>query len=51
MGNHGYKGKKVLCLASGGGQQAPILSATGADVKVMDISTFIATRSIKLNVD
>jgi ubiquinone/menaquinone biosynthesis C-methylase UbiE len=32
------KGLKILCLASGGGQQGPILSAAGADVTVMDIS-------------
>jgi SAM-dependent methyltransferase len=32
------KGHKVLCLASGGGQQGPILAAAGADVTVMDIS-------------
>ena len=32
-------GKKVLCLASGGGQQGPILAATGADVTVFDNST------------
>ncbi|MHC4756486.1 MAG: class I SAM-dependent methyltransferase, partial [Planctomycetota bacterium] len=31
-------GLKVLCLASGGGQQGPILSATGADVTVYDNS-------------
>lgn len=31
-------GVKVLCLASGGGQQAPILAAAGADVTVTDIS-------------
>lgn len=31
-------GKKVLCLASGGGQQGPILSAAGADVTVFDLS-------------
>ncbi|WP_409250894.1 class I SAM-dependent methyltransferase [Bacillus sp. SCS-153A] len=30
--------KKVLCLASGGGQQGPILAAAGAVVTVMDIS-------------
>lgn len=30
--------KKVLCLASGGGQQGPILSAVGADVVVFDNS-------------
>ena len=31
-------GKKVLCLASGGGQQAPILAAAGAEVTVLDNS-------------
>lgn len=30
--------KKVLCLASGGGQQGPIISALGADVTVFDNS-------------
>lgn len=30
--------KKILCLASAGGQQAPILSAAGACVTVFDIS-------------
>lgn len=30
--------KKVLCLASGGGQQGPILAATGARVTVFDYS-------------
>lgn len=29
---------KILCLASDGGQQGPVLSATGADVTVTDIS-------------
>lgn len=32
------KNLKVLCLASGGGQQGPILAATGADVTVFDNS-------------
>lgn len=32
------QGKKVLCLASGGGQQGPILAAAGADVTVLDFS-------------
>jgi 2-polyprenyl-3-methyl-5-hydroxy-6-metoxy-1,4-benzoquinol methylase len=32
------KGLKILCLASGGGQQGPILAAAGADVTVMDLS-------------
>lgn len=31
-------GKKVLCLASGGGQQGPVLAAAGADVTVFDYS-------------
>lgn len=30
--------KKILCLASGGGQQGPILAAAGADVTVLDNS-------------
>lgn len=33
------KGKKVLGLASGGGQQMPIFTALGAECTVMDIST------------
>ncbi|MCH6259148.1 class I SAM-dependent methyltransferase [Puniceicoccaceae bacterium K14] len=32
------KGKKILCLASGGGQQAPILAAAGAIVTSFDNS-------------
>ena len=32
------KGKKILCLASGGGQQGPILAAAGAKVTVFDNS-------------
>ena len=32
------KGARVLCLASGGGQQGPILSAAGAKVTVYDNS-------------
>jgi SAM-dependent methyltransferase len=31
-------GKKVLCLASGGGQQGPVLAAAGAEVTVLDNS-------------
>jgi len=30
--------KKVLCLASGGGQQGPVLAAAGAEVTVLDNS-------------
>ena len=32
------KGLKVLCLASGGGQQAPVLAAAGANVTLLDNS-------------
>jgi hypothetical protein len=32
------KGKRILCLASGGGQQAPILAAAGATVTSFDNS-------------
>ena len=31
-------GAAVLCLASGGGQQGPVLAAAGADVTVFDNS-------------
>jgi len=34
----GIKGKKILCLASGGGQQTPMLAAAGAIVTVLDNS-------------
>ncbi len=33
-----YRGKSVLCLGSGGGQQAPILAAAGCSVTLLDIS-------------
>ncbi|MFZ3578883.1 class I SAM-dependent methyltransferase [Virgibacillus sp. DJP39] len=32
------EGKKILCLASGGGQQGPVLAAAGAEVTVVDLS-------------
>ncbi|PYZ97698.1 SAM-dependent methyltransferase [Alteribacter lacisalsi] len=31
-------GQRILCLASGGGQQAPVLAAAGAHVTVLDVS-------------
>lgn len=34
----GLPGKRVLCLASGGGQQAPVLAAAGASVTSLDLS-------------
>lgn len=33
------RGLHILCLASAGGQQAPVLSAAGANVTVLDISS------------
>jgi len=32
------RGRNVLCLASGGGQQGPLLAAAGANVTVVDLS-------------
>lgn len=32
------RGKRILCLAAGGGQQAPLLAAAGANVTVFDAS-------------
>jgi len=32
------RGLRILCLAAGGGQQAPLLAAAGADVTVFDAS-------------
>jgi SAM-dependent methyltransferase len=32
------RGKNILCLASGGGQQGPVLAAAGANVTVLDAS-------------
>ncbi len=34
----GINGKEVLCIGSGGGQQAPIVAAAGANVISVDIS-------------
>ena len=50
-------GLKILCLASGGGQQGPVLAAAGAQVTVVDISKkqleqdeFVAKRDdLKIN--
>ena len=53
------RGKDVLCLASGGGQQAPVLAAAGANVIVFDNSArqleqdrFVAARdSLQLRIE
>ena len=34
----GIQGRRTLCLAAGGGRQAPLYAAAGADVTVVDIS-------------
>lgn len=34
----GVRGKKVLCLAAGGGKHAPLYAAGGAQVTVLDVS-------------
>ncbi len=41
-------GRQVLCLASGGGQQAPILAAAGASVTVLDNSPKQLDRDAKM---
>jgi SAM-dependent methyltransferase len=42
------EGRHVLCLASGGGQQAPILAAAGATVTVLDNSPRQLDRDAKM---
>jgi ubiquinone/menaquinone biosynthesis C-methylase UbiE len=42
------KGKKILALACGGGQQSIIFSAAGADVTVLDISKSQIENDIKV---
>jgi SAM-dependent methyltransferase len=37
-------GRKILCLAGGGGQQGPVLAAAGADVTVFDQSPLQLSR-------
>lgn len=44
-----FKGKKVLCLASGGGQQAPIFAAAGAIVSLLDLSPEQLKRDIEIS--
>lgn len=36
--NPGVQGKRLLCLAAGGGRHGPLYAAAGADVTVVDIS-------------
>ena len=43
------KGKKILGLACGGGQQGPVFAAKGYDVTIMDFSTF--SHLVKLNIN
>lgn len=37
--SEGIQGKRLLCLAAGGGRQGPLYAAAGADVTVVDISS------------
>ena len=41
-------GKTVLCLASGGGQQAPVLAAAGANVVSFDLSDEQLSRDLEV---
>src|SRR5215211_7296288 len=41
-------GTDVLCLASGGGQQAPVLAAVGANVTVLDNSQAQLEQDLKV---
>ena len=45
------KGKKVLCLAGGGGLQAPLLACAGAEVTVIDISNKMLDKDRKIAKD
>ena len=42
----GVQGKKVLCLAAGGGKHGPIYAAAGADVTVVDISESMLSKDL-----
>ena len=41
------KGTAVLCLASGGGQQGPVLAAASADATARYMPGYFATRAVK----
>jgi SAM-dependent methyltransferase len=41
-------GKKVLCLAAGGGWHGPLFASVGADVTVVDLSPEMLSRDTKL---
>ena len=41
------KGTAVLCLASGGGQQGPVLAAAGAHATARYMPGYFATRAVK----
>jgi SAM-dependent methyltransferase len=42
-------GKRVLCLAAGGGWHGPLFASVGANVTVVDISPEMLTRDIELS--
>ena len=41
-------GTRILCLASGGGQQAPVLAAAGAEVTSLDLSDSQLAKDLEL---
>lgn len=43
------KGKKILALASGGGQQVPVLVAKGAEVTLMDYSQEMINKDLEVS--
>jgi SAM-dependent methyltransferase len=42
------KGRELLCLAGGGGRQAPLLAAAGANVTVFDLSELQLRRDLEI---
>ena len=44
----GIKGKRVLNLGGGGGQQTPLLCASGADVVTVDMATDMSKKATRL---
>ena len=46
---HGVRGKKVLCLAAGGGKHGPLYAAAGASVTVVDISQRMLEKDLEMS--
>ena len=45
---HGVRGKKVLCLAAGGGKHGPLYAAAGGIVTVVDISQRMLDKDLEM---